>query len=63
MAETYRSGESYTKSSTHRFGCETNKAIWELYKNTVRHYVLDPTKQLCSNFNFREVFGNYSFIQ
>lgn len=48
---------------THRFGGEANKAKWELYENTIRHYVLDPAKQLQSNFNFREVFGNDSFIQ
>lgn len=54
---------SYTKRFTHRFGCKADKAIRELDKNTIRHYVLDPAKKLGSNFNFRELFGDYSFVQ
>lgn len=51
------------KPFTHRLGCETNKAVWELHEDAVGHDVLDPANQLHSNFDFREVLGNHSFLQ
>lgn len=55
--------ESDPKPFTHRFGCKTNKAIRELYKDAIGHYILDPANQLHSNCDFREVLGKHSFLQ
>lgn len=48
---------------THRLGCKTDKAIWELHKDAVGHDVFDPANQLHSYCDFREVFGKHSFFQ
>lgn len=48
---------------THRLGCKTNKAVWELYEDAIGHDVFDPANQLHSNCDFREILGNHSFLQ
>lgn len=61
-AEICRLGEVTQSPFTHRLGCKTNKAVWELYKDAIGHDVLNPADQLHSDCDFREVLGNHSFL-
>lgn len=48
---------------THRLGREADEAVWELHEDAVGHDVFNPANQLHSNFDFREIFGEYPFLQ
>ena len=52
-----------TELFTHRLGCQTHKAVWELHKDAIGHDVLDPANQLHSNCDLREILGNQSLLQ
>ena len=52
-----------TELFTHRLGCQTHEAVWELHKDAIGHDVLDPANQLHSNCDLREVLSNQSLLQ